>query len=116
CLGACGAIRSTTADLLKFVKVNADPSGPLKDALRTAQQNWRDVRLGEEESGLCWVRYVTGKQDAAAQIWHNGQTGGYHAFVGFVPGKGGVTVLCNVATMQGDDIGFAVLKHLAEAP
>jgi hypothetical protein len=48
-------------------------------------------------------------------VWHNGQTGGYHAFVGFVPGKGGVVVLCNVALMKVDAVGFAVLKHLAEA-
>lgn len=111
---ACGALKSTVGDLLKFVKLNADPSGPLKDAIEMAQDNWRDVRPGQEECGLCWIRFPA-KKNEPTLIWHNGQTGGYHAFVGFVPGKGGVAVLCNVATMKVDDAGFAVLRHVAEA-
>lgn len=114
CLGACGALRSTTADMLKFVKANLNPSGPLKECLLSAQQTWRDVRPGQEEIGLFWVRYANAKK-AAPSIWHNGQTGGFHSFVGFVPGRGGIVVLCNVATMKADDLGIAVLKHLAEA-
>jgi serine-type D-Ala-D-Ala carboxypeptidase/endopeptidase len=110
---ACGALRSTVGDLLKFVKANAEPTGPLRDALLMAQQNWRDVRPGDEEYGLSWVRFV--KKNAPPMVWHNGQTGGYHSFVGFVPGRGGVAVLCNVAAFAVDDVGFAVLKHLAEA-
>jgi CubicO group peptidase (beta-lactamase class C family) len=113
-LGACGALRSTVGDLLQFVKVNADPSGPMRDALLMAQENWRDVRPGAEECGLCWVRFPGPKKEPP-RIWHNGQTGGYHAFVGFVPGRGGVAVLCNVATSKVDDVGMAVLKRLAEA-
>lgn len=111
--GACGAIRSTVGDLLRFVKANADPAGPPRDVLLMAQQNWRDIVPGTEEYGLCWVRFVAKKQPP--RIWHNGQTGGYHSFVGFVPGRGGVVVLCNVATFQVDAVGQAVLKHLAEA-
>jgi serine-type D-Ala-D-Ala carboxypeptidase/endopeptidase len=113
-LGACGAIRSTVGDLLKFVKVNADPCGPLRDALVMAQQNWRDVRPGAEEIGLCWVR-LPGKKNDPPKVWHNGQTGGYHSFAGFVPGRGGVAVLCNVTTFDVDNVGLAVLNKLAEA-
>lgn len=113
CLGACGALRSTAGDLLRFVRANLKPAGPLRDALAMAQQTWRDVRPDREEIGLCWVRFPA-KADPP-QVWHNGQTGGYHSFVGFVPGKGGVVVLCNRAVMAADDAGFAVLKHLAGA-
>jgi len=112
--GACGALRSTVGDLLRFVKANAEPAGPLKDALLMAQQNWRDIRPGDEEYGLSWVRFPC-KKKAPPAVWHNGQTGGYHSFVGFLPGRGGVVVLCNVATFDVDKVGFAVLKHLAEA-
>jgi hypothetical protein len=107
-------LKSTVGDLLKFVKVNADPSGPLKGALEMARQNWRDIRPGEEEYGLCWVRYV-GKKKEPPRIWHNGQTAGYHSFVGFVPGRGGVAVLCNVTTFDVDKVGLDVLNKLAEA-
>jgi D-alanyl-D-alanine-carboxypeptidase/D-alanyl-D-alanine-endopeptidase len=109
---ACGALRSTAGDLLKFVKANAEPGGPLREALEMSHECWRVVEPDQEECGLCWVRSVNKK--GPPLIWHNGQTGGYHAFVGFVPGKGGVAVLCNVATMKVDDVGSAVLRHLAE--
>jgi CubicO group peptidase (beta-lactamase class C family) len=112
CIEACGALRSTVGDLFKFVKANAAPDGSLEGALTMSHQAWREIRPGAEESGLCWVRLVGGKK--SPMIWHNGQTGGYHSFIGFVPAKGGVVVLCNVATMKADDVGFAVLKHLAE--
>ena len=113
CLEACGGLRSTLADQLKFVRANLGPGGPLKDALVMSHQSWRVVVPGEEEIGLCWVRFPARKAPPA--VWHNGQTGGYHSFCGFVPGKGGIVVLLNVATMRVDDLGFAVLKHLAEA-
>jgi serine-type D-Ala-D-Ala carboxypeptidase/endopeptidase len=113
CNEACGALRSTIDDMLKFVKANAEPAGPLKDALEMSHECWRVVQPKEEEIGLCWVRFPAKK--APPSIWHNGQTGGYHSFVGFVPGRGGVAVLCNVATMKVDEVGIAVLKHLAEA-
>ena len=113
CIEACGALRTTTGDMLKFVKANAEPDGALKDALEMSHACWRVVQPAQEEVGLCWVRFPA--KNAPPSIWHNGQTGGYHSFVGFVPGRGGVAVLCNVATMKVDDVGFAVLKHIAEA-
>lgn len=112
-LEAAGALRSTAGDLLKFVRANAQPAGPLREATELSHQPWRVVVPGAEEVGLCWVRFPARKAPPA--VWHNGQTGGYHAFVGFVPGRGGVAVLCNVATGKVDDVGFAVLRHLAEA-
>jgi CubicO group peptidase (beta-lactamase class C family) len=112
CLEACGGLRSTASDMMKFVKVNLKPTGSMKDVLEMARQPWREVQPGEEESGLFWVRYL--KKKEPPKIWHNGQTGGYHSFVGFIPEKGGVVVLFNVATMKLDDIGFDVLAKLAE--
>jgi len=110
---ACGAIRSTAGDMLKYVKANADPSGPLREAIEMSHLPWRVIAPDEEEIGLCWIRYVAKKEPT--KVWHNGQTGGHHSFVGFVPGRGGVVVLCNVAVMSVDDVGMAVLKHLAGA-
>jgi hypothetical protein len=66
-----------------------------------------------EEAGFCWVRFLTGKKDPPVTLWHNGQTGGYHTFIGFVPGRGGVVVLCNVATFDVDKIGATVINQLA---
>jgi CubicO group peptidase (beta-lactamase class C family) len=113
CIEGCGALRSTVGDMLKFVKATIEPAGPLREALAMSHEPWRVVRPGNEEIGLCWIRFPA--KGAPPAIWHNGQTGGYHSFAGFVPGLGGVVVLCNVAVRQVDDLGFAVLKHLAEA-
>lgn len=111
CIEACGALRSTAKDMLKFVRANSKPEGELKEALVMSHQSWREISPGEE-SGLCWIRFV--KKNPPLVIWHNGQTGGYHSFVGFIPGKGGVVVLCNVATGKVDKVGFEILKFIAE--
>jgi CubicO group peptidase (beta-lactamase class C family) len=50
-------------------------------------------------------------------VWHNGQTGGYHAWVGFVPGrKVGVVVLANTAGGLPDAVGVALLRRLCGEP
>src|SRR3954469_24060710 len=66
----------------------------------------RRVRLGwqEAESG-----------PGVLTLWHNGGTGGYRSFVGFVPGSHvGAVVLSNSAN-DVDPIGMALLKALHEA-
>lgn len=112
CMESCGALRSTTADLLRFVGASCKTEGVLQRALEMAQQNWREIAAEKVENGLCWVRKI--KKGSPTQIWHNGQTGGYHSFVGFIPGKGGVVVLCNVAIAEIDEVGFRVLDKIAE--
>ena len=63
------------------------------------------VRLG-------WQEAAAGE---ATALWHNGGTGGYRSFVGFVPGsRVGVVVLSNSAN-DVDPIGMALLKALHEA-
>ena len=62
------------------------------------------VRLGWQEAAL----------GEATALWHNGGTGGYRSFVGFVPGsRVGVVVLSNSAN-DVDPIGMALLKALHE--
>jgi len=111
CMESCGAMSSTVGDMLKFLRANIKPDGSLKDALEMSHQSWRELSP-TSECGLCWVRNV--KKNSPVTIWHNGQTAGYHSFAGFVPGKGGVVVLCNVAIGKVDDVGFRVLKFIAE--
>jgi CubicO group peptidase (beta-lactamase class C family) len=48
--------------------------------------------------------------DGDMMIWHNGQTGGFHSFLGFVPAQGrGVVVLSNAAN-NADDFAVALLR------
>jgi len=107
-LAGAGALRSTANDLLKFVAANL---GLLKSDLWPAMQLTQAPRQAagapEMQIGLGW--HILNKFGTEI-IWHNGGTGGYHAFIGFDKKKRrGVVVLANSANSI-DDIGFHLLE------
>lgn len=99
-----GALRSTARDMLRFLRAQLEPgSTPLAEALRLAQHaHWRGSR---RSVGLGWGRYPL---DGGGTLFrHNGGTGGFRSFVGFVPERGrGVVVLSNSAQAGVDDLGL----------
>lgn len=110
-LAGAGAIRSSTADLAKFVSANL---GYINTSLTTAielSHKKRHSMAGEMSVAMGW--HIK-KGESGDIIWHNGGTGGYRTFVGFVKETGkGVVVLTN--TSQGsDDIGFYLLDPANE--
>jgi D-alanyl-D-alanine-carboxypeptidase/D-alanyl-D-alanine-endopeptidase len=106
-LAGAGALRSTAADMAKFVAANlAPPKGELGEALQVARQ----IHADDEPvaMGLGW--HITKTTNT---VWHNGQTGAYHSFVGFLPDqKFGVVLLANTATMHVDQVGDGLLRLL----
>ncbi|HTE31093.1 MAG TPA: serine hydrolase [Chryseolinea sp.] len=106
-LAGAGAIRSSTSDMLKFLAANA---GLTKTALQPAMNlthQPRHDKAGTMRVGLAW-HIAKGKNGDV--IWHNGGTGGYRAFAGFVKETGvGVVVFTN-STESVDDIGFHLLN------
>jgi serine-type D-Ala-D-Ala carboxypeptidase/endopeptidase len=100
-----GAIRSTAADMVKYLQANMGlTKTKLYPALELAQKHSR-VEGNVPMVGLGWHSQVIDDQEI---IWHNGGTGGYRTFVGFVKGLSkGVVVLAN-STVSVDDIG----RHL----
>jgi len=111
-LAGAGAIRSTVDDMLRFLKANIDaPKGPLGESLRQSHQK-RVVVGGPITMGLGWHR-----NEDTGIVWHNGQTGGYHSFLGFHPTRrAGVVVLANTATGLVDAVGGNVLLIQAGEP
>jgi CubicO group peptidase (beta-lactamase class C family) len=106
-LAGAGAIRSTADDMLIFVAANirlVESPKPLRDAIVLTHE--RQAGVDERNDiGLAWH---IGKRTGAR--WHNGQTGGYHSFVAFVPEKQvGVVVLCNNGGGMVDTIGTQLL-------
>ncbi len=102
-LAGAGAIRSTTNDMLRYLRANMGATHtPLEAAMKFAQQPRADLGNGTR-IGLAWMttpRWI---------VWHNGGTGGYHSFIGFTTdGRHGVVVLTNTAVSV-DELGFAVL-------
>jgi len=106
-LAGAGAIRSSTYDMLKFLSANL---GYLKTPLETAMNKTHEVRhdkAGGMSVGLGW-HIMKGKNGDV--IWHNGGTGGYRAFAGFVKETGEGVVLLTNSTASVDDIGFHLLN------
>lgn len=113
-LAGCGALRSDANDLLTFLAANLgyvkSPLAPAMAAMRAARRPTGTASLGE--IGLGWLIV---KPSSYEIVWHNGGTGGYRSFVGFVPStRVGVVVLSNTFTATGvDDIGMHLLDSHA---
>ncbi len=108
-LAGAGAIRSTVGDMLRFVEANmGKKKTSLSDAM-TEQQVTRSAAESPNLSiGLGWFKLAGFGSEIA---WHNGQTGGYHSFIGFDQKRGvGVVVLSNAAH-DIDDLGLHLLDR-----
>ncbi len=113
-LAGAGALRSTVSDLLIMLRAQLDGGpGDLAAALRLTRQvrhpvtpftwthlGWHGLRLHR-------------RFGSAEQIWHNGGTGGFRSWVGFIPEKrAGVVVLSNTARSV-DGAAFDLLRVTA---
>lgn len=106
-LAGAGAIRSSTFDMLKFLAANMGlKKSPLYPAMKMTHEVRHD-KAGAMRVGLGW-HIAKGKNGDV--IWHNGGTGGYRTFAGFVKETStGVVVLTN-SSAGADDIGFHLLN------
>jgi len=106
-LAGAGALRSTGADLARFLAAAMGlVKTPLDSAFRLTQVIQGDAGP-TMRMGLGW--HVIWP-DSSPAYWHNGGTGGYHSFIGFDPRrKIGVVVLSN-SSHSIDDIGFHSLN------
>ena len=100
-LAGAGAIRSTVHDMIKFIKANLGPGhDPLSKALRLSHVKRHAMDDGLS-MGLGWHVARDG-----FTLWHNGGTGGYHAWLAVSPERGmGVVVLANTANMRITEFG-----------
>jgi CubicO group peptidase (beta-lactamase class C family) len=107
-----GALRSTTADMAKYLAAVMDPPETrLGRAIRMAREPRADFTNGMR-IGLNWI---TRKSDDGRDLtWHNGGTGGYRTFIGFIPAaRAGIVVLTN-ATTNPDPLALQALNALAK--
>jgi CubicO group peptidase (beta-lactamase class C family) len=106
-LAPAGAINSSMHDMILYLKANMNaPDGRLGSAMAFAQQPRSGTTItASTKIGLNWFT------DTQSHItWHNGQTGGYHSFLGFDRGRGvGIVVLSNVASFAVDDLAYHLL-------
>jgi D-alanyl-D-alanine-carboxypeptidase/D-alanyl-D-alanine-endopeptidase len=109
-LEACGGLRSSGADMLKYAKAALGADTPLKPAFAFAQQPWREHAAKDTYSGLGWVRDE--HPDKPVVLWHNGGTGGYRSFLGLMPESGRAVVVLSNSFHSVDELGHTLLKSL----
>jgi CubicO group peptidase (beta-lactamase class C family) len=107
-LAGAGALRSTANDLLTFLEMALGiRETPLASAFAAMLVSRRPTGIGDNEIGLGWGIMNSGDHEL---IWHNGGTGGYCSFIGFLPKMNvGVVALSNAATDVGAD---DIAQHL----
>ena len=110
-LAGAGAIRSSTSDMAKFVSANlGHVNTQLSDAMVLSHKARHD-KAGGTSVAMAW-HIDNGKNGDV--VWHNGGTGGYRSFAGFVKETGkGVVILTN-SSQSSDDIGFHILDPESE--
>lgn len=110
-LAGAGAIRSSTADMAKFIAANLGfTETPLQQAMELSHKP-RHNKAGENSVGMGWHIKKGANGDV---IWHNGGTGGYRTFAGFVKETGLGIVLLTNSSQGSDDIGFHLLDPSSE--
>lgn len=108
-LAGAGAFRSTVDDMARFVAaVIEPPDGALGRALRLATKPQRPTDLPNMSVALGWHVITRGERTI---VWHNGETAGAHAFIGFDPTTGANAILLSNTAVDNDDLGF----HLIDA-
>lgn len=110
-VAAGGGLRSSMSDMLKFLEANLRPaqSKISRGLWRSHNARSRAENGKGPEMGLGW--HIDGDT-----IWHNGETGGYHSYMGFNPKtQRGVVILCNRAANI-DPIGVRILENRLASP
>lgn len=107
-----GALRSTTEDMLRYVAALLG-HGALASDLASCRQP-RFVPLEQPfQVGLAWHLVPLGRT-GRSYVFHNGGTGGYASFVGYLPDRdAGVTILTGSANVA-DSQGEALLEWLVQ--
>ena len=100
-LAGAGAVRSTAADMLKFLEANlAEDDKPLTESMRLSHEKRHKMDDGQA-MGLGWHIHPDG-----ITRWHNGKTGGYASWISIVPEyDAAVVVLANTATDKVTELG-----------
>ncbi|MDQ2871432.1 MAG: serine hydrolase [Acidobacteriota bacterium] len=102
-----GGLRSTVNDMLKFLAANLGKGDP--SAVAVLADTHR-VRRATEQPGLdialAWhVLHPFGEE----LVWHNGGTGGYHSWIGFVAKRRSAAVVLSNSSGNIDDIGIHIV-------
>jgi serine-type D-Ala-D-Ala carboxypeptidase/endopeptidase len=108
-LAGAGSLFSTADDLLSFLHASFEDETPLAVGTAAALADRRPTGYADLTIGLGWhVSRRAGRE----LVWHNGGTGGFASFIGYVPeARVGIVVLANSANGV-DDLALALIDKL----
>lgn len=105
-LAGAGALRSTADDLLRYLAANLDG--------RFAGAHAQRAAIGEGQGiGLAWHRMQLAREGPLI-LWHNGGTGGYRCWAGFVAETRTAVVVLTNSAADVDLLGVALLNVLQD--
>jgi serine-type D-Ala-D-Ala carboxypeptidase/endopeptidase len=105
-----GAVKSNLHDMLLFLSACLNESPLTQDLVFATQPLFK--LSDTDDVGLAWV---ISKQNSQTAIWHNGETGGYAAFLGFNPNtEQGLVILSNLTI--GDELPKRAVNFLLGQP
>jgi CubicO group peptidase (beta-lactamase class C family) len=109
-LAGAGGLRSTAADLVRFLRAQLaaepDPAIRLTREVKHRINPFAWVHLG-------WMgRRLHAEQGGHLQLWHNGGTGGFSSFVGFDPEKSVAVVALSSTQRTVDGPASELLRSL----
>ncbi len=100
-----GGIKSTTTDMSIYLHQNIDE---LNSKIKLSHE----ITFSKDKtsSGFAWVINKTKENNTF--IWHNGGTGGFTSFCGFIKEKKCGIVILNNSASNVDSIAISILKNL----
>jgi CubicO group peptidase (beta-lactamase class C family) len=113
-LPGLGALRSSAADMLLFASANLGLNPSKLDAAMLHLQGGRhETGTPGIQTSLGWHTYNRYGKEI---IWHNGETGGYHSFLGILPDENTAVVVLVNANYGIDGIGLHILDPQVPLP
>jgi CubicO group peptidase (beta-lactamase class C family) len=110
-LAGAGALRSTIADLLAFLRLQLGEGEPALARAAALTHAPRSRHRGGLAVGLGWTRLpLPGTQHEL--LFHNGATGGFRSFAGFVPATHTAVVVLSNSARSVDALGFRILERI----
>ncbi len=123
-LAGAGAVRSTAADMLRYLQAQLDPAqvaagGTPGRTLAAALKRSHDLQA--DVPPTMRIAYAWLHETASGTYWHNGGTGGYTAYAFFNPDQGfaGVVLVNMAGGARGsfaDILGQHIIQRLTGKP
>jgi CubicO group peptidase (beta-lactamase class C family) len=107
-LAGAGAIRSNTADMVRYGVAQMH-----EDLYSKGAHEPREDYDDKQKIGLAWMLTHDPVGDFEI-VWHTGGTGGFRSFLGFSKEKEILVVILNNSTQSVDFLGVEILRGLAK--